>query len=118
MPLRRAADGSAFRPGIVWPETKGPVLKPDCVGLGFRGMNAPAPSDGTNNGKGIHLFCRGFVEESRCAGLGRNGSRLKSAATPRFRLRAVPIEFQAGCAAYSLRNCTRGLIPRRGRASM
>ena len=62
MPLRRAADGSAFRPGIVWPETKGPVLKPDCVGLGFRGMNAPAPSERTNNGKGGRLGWRGLLK--------------------------------------------------------
>jgi hypothetical protein len=49
-------------PGIPWPEIKGPGLKPYRFGHGFRGMNAPAPSEGTNNGKGNHLFCREFVE--------------------------------------------------------
>lgn len=69
MPLRRAADGLAFRPGILWPEMKGPGLKPYRFGHGFRGMNAPAPSKETNNGKSSRLFRREFVEELRCAGL-------------------------------------------------
>jgi hypothetical protein len=55
-------------PGIPWPEIKGPGLKPYRFEHDFRGMNAPAPSDGTNNGKGIHLFCREFVEKLRCVG--------------------------------------------------
>jgi len=63
MPLRRAVDGSAFRRGILWPTMKGPGLKPDCFGHGFRGMNAPAPSEKTNNGKGGRLFWREFVQK-------------------------------------------------------
>jgi hypothetical protein len=50
-------------PGIPWPEIKGPGLKPYRFVHGFRGMNAPAPSDGTNNDKGNHVFCREFVEK-------------------------------------------------------
>ncbi len=57
-------------PGIPWPEIKGPGLKPYRFEHDFRGMNAPAPSDGTNNGKGIHLFCREFVERLKCVGPG------------------------------------------------
>jgi hypothetical protein len=45
-----------------WPEMKSPWLKPNRFGLGFRGMNAPAPSEGTNNGKDNLLFCRELVE--------------------------------------------------------
>jgi hypothetical protein len=44
MPLREAADQSAFRPGIVRLEMKGPGLKPYRFELVFRGMNAPAAS--------------------------------------------------------------------------
>ena len=62
MPLRIAADGLAFRPGTLWPEMKGPGLKPYRFGLGFRGMNAPAPSERTNNGKGGRLGWRRLLK--------------------------------------------------------
>jgi hypothetical protein len=62
MPLRIAADGSAFRPGILWPKMKGPGLKPYRLGLGFRGMNAPAPSKRTNNGTGGRLGWRRLLK--------------------------------------------------------
>src|ERR1035438_9268629 len=54
MPLWRAADGLAFRPGIVWRALKGPGLKPYRFELVFRGINAPPPSGRPNNGKGSH----------------------------------------------------------------
>jgi hypothetical protein len=48
---------------------KNPGLKPCRFGLGFRGMNAPAPSGKTNNSKGRRPCLAGVVEELRCIGL-------------------------------------------------
>jgi hypothetical protein len=41
---------------------KGPGLKPDCFVHGLRGMNAPAPSERTNNGKGGCLGWRRLLK--------------------------------------------------------
>jgi hypothetical protein len=48
---------------------KDPGLRPYRFGLGFKGMNAPAPSKETDDGKSHRIFRREFVEELRCVGL-------------------------------------------------
>src|ERR1035437_3264908 len=61
MPLNRVAKELAFRPGHFSDcEEEAPGLKPCCFRHGFRGINAPAPSQRANQSKVNALLCREF----------------------------------------------------------
>jgi hypothetical protein len=57
MPLKRMADGLAFRPGLL-PAGKKPGAKALLLRARFQGHESPSPSEITKNGNG-NLFLMG-----------------------------------------------------------